>query len=58
MAAALPHGNGLGFESANQVNGLYMAGVMLTNIPTSREIFYAVFNPEIGTWTGLIPQAG
>jgi len=22
------------------------------------EIFYAVFNPELGTWTGLIPQTG
>jgi menaquinone-9 beta-reductase len=46
-----------GFRVADQENGLYMAGVMLTNIPTSKEIFYAVFNPEIGTWTGLIPQA-
>lgn len=47
-----------GFRVGNQENGLYMAGVMLTNVPTPKEIFYAVFNPEIGTWTGLIPQAG
>jgi 2-polyprenyl-6-methoxyphenol hydroxylase-like FAD-dependent oxidoreductase len=47
-----------GFQVSNQENGFYMAGVMLTNVPTSKEIFYAVFNPEIGTWTGLIPQAG
>jgi len=35
-----------------------MAGVLLTNVRASTEIMYAVFNPEIGTWTGLIPQAG
>jgi 2-polyprenyl-6-methoxyphenol hydroxylase-like FAD-dependent oxidoreductase len=47
-----------GFQVSNQENGFYMAGVMLTHVPTPKEIFYAVFNPEIGTWTGLIPQAG
>jgi menaquinone-9 beta-reductase len=45
-----------GFRVCEQNNGLYMAGVMLTNIPTPKEIFYAVFNPEIGTWTGLIAE--
>ena len=35
-----------------------MAGVLLTNVYMSTEIFYAVFNPELGTWTGLIPRAG
>ena len=45
-----------GFRVCGQNNGLYMAGVMLTNLPTPKEIFYVVFNPEIGTWTGLIPE--
>ena len=35
-----------------------MAGVLLTNVHAPSEIFYAVFNPELGKWTGLIPQAG
>ena len=48
-----------GFPIRQQSNGYYMAGVLLTNVHTSTEtIFYAVFNPELGTWTGLIPQAG
>jgi menaquinone-9 beta-reductase len=47
-----------GFPVCEQRNGYYMAGVLLTNIHASTEIFYAVFNPELGTWTGLIPQAG
>ncbi len=47
-----------GFSVCDQRNDLYMAGVLLTNVHASREIMYAVFNPEIGTWTGLIPQAG
>jgi menaquinone-9 beta-reductase len=34
-----------------------MAGVLLTNVRASKETIYGVFNPEIGTWTGLIPQA-
>ena len=47
-----------GFSVCEQSNDYYMAGVLLTNVHASREIFYAVFNPELGTWTGLIPQAG
>ncbi|MGB7640041.1 MAG: NAD(P)/FAD-dependent oxidoreductase, partial [Terriglobales bacterium] len=47
-----------GFSVREQENELYMAGVLLTNVHASTEIMYAVFNPEIGTWTGLIPQAG
>ncbi|MFZ3339765.1 MAG: NAD(P)/FAD-dependent oxidoreductase [Terriglobales bacterium] len=47
-----------GFSVCEQENDLYMAGVLLTNVRASTEIMYAVFNPEIGTWTGLIPQAG
>jgi len=47
-----------GFPIYEQVNDYYMAGVMLTNVPSSAEVFYALFNPELGTWTGLIPQAG
>ena len=47
-----------GFPICEQSNGYYMAGVLLTNVHMSTEIFYAVFNPELGTWTGLIPQAG
>jgi 2-polyprenyl-6-methoxyphenol hydroxylase-like FAD-dependent oxidoreductase len=47
-----------GFSVCEQTNNYYMAGVLLTNIHASKEIFYAVFNPELGTWTGLIPQAG
>jgi menaquinone-9 beta-reductase len=35
-----------------------MAGVLLTNVHASTEIMHAVFNPELGTWTGLIPQGG
>jgi 2-polyprenyl-6-methoxyphenol hydroxylase-like FAD-dependent oxidoreductase len=47
-----------GFSVCEQSNDYYMAGVLLTNVHASREIFYAVFNPELGTWTGLIPQVG
>jgi len=47
-----------GFSVCEQSNDYYMAGVLLTNVHSSREIFYAVFNPELGTWTGLIPQTG
>ena len=47
-----------GFSVCKQSNDYYMAGVLLTNPRASAEIMYAVFNPEIGTWTGLIPQAG
>lgn len=47
-----------GFPVCEQVNAYYMAGVMLTNVQASAEIFYAVFNPALGTWIGLIPQTG
>ena len=47
-----------GFSVCEQSNDYYMAGVLLTNVRASAEIMYAVFNPEIGTWTGLIPQTG
>lgn len=47
-----------GFPVCEQGNGYYMAGVLLANVHMSTEIFYAVFNPELGTWSGLIPQAG
>jgi 2-polyprenyl-6-methoxyphenol hydroxylase-like FAD-dependent oxidoreductase len=47
-----------GFQVCEQSNGYYMAGVLLTNVHASTEIMHAVFNPDLGTWTGLIPQAG
>jgi 2-polyprenyl-6-methoxyphenol hydroxylase-like FAD-dependent oxidoreductase len=47
-----------GFPVCEQSNDYYMAGVLLTNVHASTEIMHAVFNPELGTWTGLIPQAG
>ena len=47
-----------GFSVCEQSNDYYMAGVLLTNVRAPKETMYAVFNPEIGTWTGLIPQAG
>ena len=47
-----------GFSVREQSNGYYMAGVLLTNVRASAEVMHAVFNPELGTWTGLIPQAG
>jgi menaquinone-9 beta-reductase len=47
-----------GFPVCEQSNDYYMAGVLLTNVHASTDIIYAVFNPEIGTWSGLIPQAG
>jgi menaquinone-9 beta-reductase len=46
------------FPVCEQSNDYYMAGVLLTNVSSSPEIFYAIFNPEFGTWVGLIPQAG
>jgi menaquinone-9 beta-reductase len=48
----------IGFSVCKQSNGYYMAGVLLTNVHASTETIHAVFNPELGTWTGLIPQAG
>jgi len=47
-----------GFSVRDQSNGCFMAGVLLTNVHASPEIMHAIFNPELGTWTGLIPQAG
>ena len=47
-----------GFPICEQNNDYYMAGVLLTNVHTSTETMHAVFNPDLGTWTGLIPQAG
>jgi len=46
-----------GFSVCEQNNDYFMAGVLLTNVNASPEIMHAVFNPELGTWTGLIPQA-
>jgi 2-polyprenyl-6-methoxyphenol hydroxylase-like FAD-dependent oxidoreductase len=47
-----------GFPVCEQSNDYYMAGVLLTNVHASTETMQAVFNPEQGTWSGLIPQAG
>jgi 2-polyprenyl-6-methoxyphenol hydroxylase-like FAD-dependent oxidoreductase len=47
-----------GFPLCEQSNDYYMAGVLLTNVHASTEIMHAIFNPDLGTWTGLIPQAG
>jgi len=47
-----------GFPVCEQSNDYYMAGVLLTNVHASTETMYAVFKPELGTWSGLIPQAG
>ena len=47
-----------GFSVCEQNNDYYMAGVLLGGVRASTETIYAVFNPELGTWVGLIPQAG
>ncbi len=47
-----------GFSVSEQSNAYLMAGVLLTNVHASTDIMHAIFNPEFGTWTGLIPQAG
>jgi 2-polyprenyl-6-methoxyphenol hydroxylase-like FAD-dependent oxidoreductase len=47
-----------GFPVCEQINSYYMAGVLLTNVHAPTDTIQAVFNPELGTWTGLIPQAG
>lgn len=47
-----------GFSVCQQDNGCFMAGVLLTNVHASAETIFSVFNPEMGTWSGLIPQAG
>jgi menaquinone-9 beta-reductase len=46
-----------GFPVCEQVNGYYMAGVLLTNVCASRETIYFVFNAELGSCAGLIPLA-
>jgi menaquinone-9 beta-reductase len=46
-----------GFSVCEQSNDYYMAGTLLTNVHAPADIMYAVFNPELATWTGLIPQA-
>ncbi|HUE42892.1 MAG TPA: NAD(P)/FAD-dependent oxidoreductase [Candidatus Sulfotelmatobacter sp.] len=48
----------IGFPTCEQSNAYYMAGVLLTGVQASTETIYAVFNPELGTWAALIPQAG
>jgi len=48
----------IGFSVSEQNNDYYMAGVLLTDVHAPSDVMYAVFNPELGTWTGLIPQAG
>ncbi|HEX3660672.1 MAG TPA: NAD(P)/FAD-dependent oxidoreductase [Acidobacteriaceae bacterium] len=47
-----------GFPVHSQSNDYYMAGILLANVNASPDVMHAVFNPELGTWTGLIPQAG
>jgi menaquinone-9 beta-reductase len=47
-----------GFPLCEQSNDYFMAGVLLTNVHASTDTMHAVFNPALGTWTGLIPQAG
>jgi menaquinone-9 beta-reductase len=47
-----------GFPVCEQVNGYYMAGVLLTSVRASTETIYFVFNPELGTCIGLIPLVG
>lgn len=46
-----------GFPVCEQLNGYYMAGVLLVNVHAPTDTIYAVFNPELGRWVGLIPQA-
>jgi 2-polyprenyl-6-methoxyphenol hydroxylase-like FAD-dependent oxidoreductase len=45
-----------GFPVCEHNNDCYMAGALLTNV-TAPETFYALFNPELGTCTGIVPQA-
>jgi 2-polyprenyl-6-methoxyphenol hydroxylase-like FAD-dependent oxidoreductase len=47
-----------GFPVCEQVNGYFMAGVLLANVHASRETLCFVFNPELGTCVGLIPLIG
>jgi 2-polyprenyl-6-methoxyphenol hydroxylase-like FAD-dependent oxidoreductase len=47
-----------GFQLCEQTNEYYMAGVLLTNVHAPADTMYAVFNPALGMWAALIPQAG
>jgi menaquinone-9 beta-reductase len=47
-----------GFPIGEQSNDYFMAGVLLTNVHAPADTMYAVFNPELGMWAALIPQAG
>jgi menaquinone-9 beta-reductase len=47
-----------GFSVSEQINDYYMAGVLLTNVRAPKETMYFVFNPELGTCSGLIPLTG
>ena len=47
-----------GFSVREQINDYYMAGVLLTNVRASKETMYFVFNPVLGTCSGLIPLTG
>lgn len=47
-----------GFSVRRQSNGYCIAGVLLADVHASTEVMYGVFKHELGTWTGLIPQAG
>jgi 2-polyprenyl-6-methoxyphenol hydroxylase-like FAD-dependent oxidoreductase len=48
----------VGFPVCEQVNGYYMAGVLLTNVHASRDTSYFVFNPDLGVCIGLLPLVG
>jgi 2-polyprenyl-6-methoxyphenol hydroxylase-like FAD-dependent oxidoreductase len=48
----------VGFPVCEQVNGYYMAGVLLTNVHASRDTIYFVFNPDLGICIGLLPLVG
>jgi 2-polyprenyl-6-methoxyphenol hydroxylase-like FAD-dependent oxidoreductase len=47
-----------GFQLCEQNNDYYMAGVLLTNVHAPADTMYALFNPALGMWAALIPQAG
>lgn len=48
----------IGFPICEQSNDYYMAGALLTNVHAPAKTFYALFNPEFGICTGLVPQGG
>lgn len=41
-----------GFQVARQILGSLMAGVLLTNVPSSPDLAYIIFNPELGSFVG------